>query len=297
LRSRILLTGSSGFLGKQILKIIDTEDVYTLNRANSFFNIDLSKKVPHLTISFDYVIHCAGKAHSIPNTEIEKSEFFDINVNGTRNLLEGLSKNKLPKYFVFISSVSVYGLTEGKNINERQPLYAKDPYGQSKIQAEKLVINWCNQNNVICTILRLPLLAGQDPPGNLSFMIIAIKRGYYFNISGVEAKKSIVLATDVAKIILKAAKVGGIYNLTDGEDPSIYQISKKISFLLNQKILLNMPFSLANIIAKIGDIFGDAFPLNRTRLNKLTCSLTFDDSKARMSFGWNPNSVLDNFII
>ncbi len=297
MKSSILLTGSNGFLGKHILKSIYNHNVFTLNRMNSDFNYDLSKCVPFFSVPFEYVIHCAGKAHSFPKNERDKFEYFDTNVNGTKNLLEGLSNCSIPKHFIYISSVSVYGLTEGENINECQPLMAKDAYGQSKIQAEKLVINWCKKNNVVCTILRLPLIAGQNPPGNLKSMISGIKRGYYFNINRGEAKKSIVLASDIAKIILIAANVGGVYNLTDGVNPTIYELSSKIAHLLQKKVVFNLPLLIAKIFAKIGDFIGDLFPLNSSKLNKLTNNLTFDDTKARKSFSWNPHSVLDNLII
>lgn len=104
------------------------------------------------------------------------------------NLLRGLEKNKLPKEFVFISSLAVYGKEEEVNINENYPLNAKDPYVLSKINSEKLIQDWCKKDNVICTILRLPLLVGESPPGNLGAMIKANK-GYYFNIGGDKAKK------------------------------------------------------------------------------------------------------------
>ena len=68
MNSNILLTGSSGFLGKEILKVIDNDKVHTLNRSNSTFNYDLSKNIPLFNVSFEYVIHCAGRAHSIPKT-------------------------------------------------------------------------------------------------------------------------------------------------------------------------------------------------------------------------------------
>lgn len=45
------------------------------------------------------------------------------------------------------------------------------------------------QHNVVCTILRLPLLVGTNPPGNLGAMIKGIARGYYFNIGGGKSKK------------------------------------------------------------------------------------------------------------
>jgi nucleoside-diphosphate-sugar epimerase len=128
------------------------------------------------------------------------SEFFNVNVIGTSNFLESLSVS-IPKQFVFISSVSVYGLIEGENIDESHPLLALDPYGKSKIEAEKLVKEWCKERNVICTILRLPLVVGVNPPGNLGTMLRAIKNGYYFNIAGGNANKSMVLASDISKFL------------------------------------------------------------------------------------------------
>jgi nucleoside-diphosphate-sugar epimerase len=276
---------------------LDNKSVFTLNRTTSSFNVDLSKDVPSFTDSFEYIIHSAGKAHSIPKNEIEKSEFFNVNVNGTKNLLLGLSNNKLPKYFVLISSVSVYGLATGININEERSLNAKDPYGQSKIQAEQLVIEWCKEHNVLYTILRLPLLVGENPPGNLGAIINGIKKGYYFNISDGSAKKSMVLAEDVAKNIFKVAEIGGIYNLTDGYHPSFAELSNHISIQLGKEKPINMPFWLARIIAKFGDLLGNKAPLNTNKLKKITSDLTFDDSMAREAFGWNPTPVLEGFKI
>ena len=135
----ILLTGSNGFLGNIIKKeLFISNNVYTLSRTNSDFNFDLSRNIPFFNMSFDTIIHCAGKAHQIPQNKMDINSFFDVNVNGTINLLNGVSLNNLPKYFIFISSVSVYGLIEGDYICEDAPLLAKDPYGMSKIQAEKI---------------------------------------------------------------------------------------------------------------------------------------------------------------
>ena len=204
-------------------------------------------------------------------------------------------ENKLPKKFIYISSVSVYGLNQGENINEDNPLVAEDPYGKSKIEAEANVKKWCDENNVICTILRLPLILGENPPGNLGVMIRGIKRGYYFNIGGGAAKKSMVLASDIAKFIFKAAEVGGIYNLTDGYHPTFNELSRNISHQLGKAFIPNLPLSFVNIVAKLADLFGNWVPINSKKLTKITSTLTFDDSKARNAFGWNPIPVLKGF--
>jgi nucleoside-diphosphate-sugar epimerase len=291
----ILLTGSTGFLGNIILNKLNSYNVKTLSRSNSVYNIDLSKNIPEFFQKFDLVIHAAGKAHIIPISDIQHNDFFDINVVGTINLLKGLEKNSLPRQFVFISSVSVYGLVEGRNISEDSPLLARDPYGESKIKAEQVVKKWCDEKNVQCTILRLPLVISIDAPGNLGAMIRGIKKGYYFNIGGGTAQKSMVLASDIAKFIFNAAEIGGIYNLSDGMHPTFNELSKCISINFNKSIVLNMPIFIAKFFAKIGDKLGDTFPINSNKLSKITSTLTFDDSKARMAFGWNPTYVLSGF--
>ncbi len=259
--------------------------------------VDLRTSVPTFRNSNEIVIHAAGKAHQIPTSGVAIRDFFSINVSGTKNLLEGLQKSYLPKSFVFISTVAVYGLNEGQLVSHRSPLMAKDPYGLSKIQAEQIVQEWCLKNNVTCTILRLPLLAGPNPPGNLKAMINGIKKGYYFNIAGGTARKSMVLADDIGSIIANAAKIGGIYNLTDGYHPSFSELSMLISKQLQKKNPINIPSWLATGIAKVGDIVGARAPLNSVKLRKMTSDLTFDDSNARSVLGWNPTSVLEGFKI
>lgn len=294
---KVLLTGSSGYLGQYIYASIKTtHQVYTLSSKLADITSDLRNSVPKLP-ECSLVIHAAGKAHSIPRTEAEILDFYAVNVKGTYNLLKALEECGLPRTFVFISSVAVYGLEAGIDITEDQPLLANDPYGKSKIEAEQLVINWCKKNNVICTILRLPLIAGMNAPGNLKTMVNGIKKGFYFNIDGGKAQKSIVLADDVAKIIPMAATIGGIYNLTDGYHPSFFELSKVISSQLNKSVPLNIPIWLAGLMAKIGDIIGSKAPVNSSKLKKIISNLTFDDSKAKQMLGWKPTAVLQEFKI
>ncbi len=295
---KILITGVNGFLGKCISKQISVSNsIWGLSRNGSDFNFDLKDSVPVFDVEFDLVIHAAGKAHTVPKAEFEKQQFYDVNVLGTKNLLEGLTKSAIPKFFVFISSVSVYGKEFGSDITENVNLGALDPYGISKIEAEQIVLDWCKKNQVTYTILRLPLLVGSDPPGNLRHMIYAIRKGFYFNVSGGSARKSMVLTSDVAKIILRASSVGGIYNLTDGYNPSFRELSLCISKQLNKKFLPNIPKFLAYILAKVGDIIGPKFPFNSSKLLKINSTLTFNDSNARKAFNWNPTPVLEGFKI
>ncbi len=294
---KVLLTGGNGFLGKIIFQKLNLDNnIITLSRTNSTLNFDLSNSIPLIATHFDLVIHAAGKAHLKPISNDEILNFHTTNVIGTKNLLNGLVA-KPPKQFVFISSVSVYGLVTGQNVNELTTLKARDPYGRSKIKAEEIIKKWCYEHNVICTILRLPLVVGENPPGNLGAMIRGVKKKYYFNIAGGNSQKSMVLASDIAKFVLKAAEKGGTYNLTDGYHPTFKELSKSIANTIGNPFIPNLPKFIALILSKLGDFLGNKFPINSDKYLKITSTLTFDDNKAREAFGWDPSPVLESFKI
>ena len=291
---KILITGANGFLGKSIVKeLTDNHKLRSLSRTCGDYQVSLETDVPNFKHKFDLVVHAAGKAHSVPKTESERRQFYNVNVLGTQNLLKGLEKVGVPEQFIFISSVSVYGQESSSNINEEHPLEAKEPYGLSKIEAEVLITEWCKQNNVVCTILRLPLLVGKNPPGNLGAMLRAIEKGYYFNIGGGKARKSMVLAEDVAVFIPRVASIGGVYNLTDGVHPDFRELSSVLSKKKNKKTPFNLPLFIAKLMGYAGDLLGNIAPINSIKIKKITSDLTFDDARSREIAGWKSHGVLE----
>lgn len=290
---KTLLTGANGFLGTAMQKEwINSFEVIMLGRDKKANIIcDLANQIP-LVPPVDLVVHAAGKAHMLPKNAEESEDFFNVNVKGTRNLLTALEHNQSLKKFVFISSVAVYGLIEGVDITEEAPLLAKDPYGKSKIEAEKLIIDWCTERNIAYYILRLPLIAGKNAPGNLGAMVKGIRSGRYLSIGKAQAKKSMILATDLAGFITTLQGPSGVYNLADGYHPSFNELEHKIAIFYKK----NPPFSLPGIAAKMlgwaGDILGSKFPVNSNKLKKITSTLTFNDTKARAQLQWKPREVL-----
>lgn len=297
--NHILLTGAQGFLGTYIQKSLANAgyNVDTLGRgAGNSVVCDLGKEQPILTQQYQAVVHAAGKAHMVPKTEEEKKAFFDVNLEGTQRLLTSLEGlEQLPQTFVFISTIGVYGLSTGENISETHSLDAADPYGQSKIQAEALVREWCTKNGVSYFSLRLPLISGANAPGNLGSMRKAIQKGYYFRIGKGSARKSIVLAKDVADFIpaLFSKTQSGEYNLTDGNHPTFAQIEDKVAQSINKKVSIKIPAFIASLISIVGDVL-PKFPLNSRQYYKITSPLTFSDQKARTELGWNPQTFLDS---
>lgn len=297
----ILLTGHSGFLGSYLIDYLGKDhDINTLDRANADVVCDLTRQVPDLSPlgSIECVVHASGKAHVIPKSAEEEAAFYDVNFKGTQKVCAALERaNKLPRSFVFISTVAVYGLEWGKKIKESAPLNGDTPYARSKIEAENWLRSWSKENGVCLTIFRLPLVAGAQAPGNLGAMVNGIKSGRYFRIGKGASKKSIVLASDVARIIPQAMQIGGTYNLTDGYDPSFAELEALIAKQLDKPVPRAIPLSLAKLLGWTGDIIGQKFPVNSDKIKKITSDLTFDDSLAKEKIGWAPQKVLDHFKI
>ena len=295
-----LLTGANGFLGRYIYEhLVSGNNVISLGRRRGNDIVcNLSAEIPLMQQPIDIVVHAAGKAHMVPTTEAEEKDFFDVNFAGTQHLCKGLEALPvLPKAFVFISTIAVYGKDEGQNISEQHPLHGTTPYAKSKIEAEHFLQQWCADNSIKLSILRLPLIAGKNPPGNLGAMIKGISNGRYFNIGGGGAHKSVVMADDVAAAIPVIAQTGGIYNLTDGHHPSFAVLALLISKQLNKASPKNLPIWLAKLMALAGNFLGSKAPINSNKLRKITATLTFDDSLARRSFGWKPHAVTEAFRI
>lgn len=291
----ILLTGSTGFLGKEILSFLEKSNhkVDTLGRSKkNTICCDFSSEVARLEKNYDVLVHVAGKAHVLPKKKEEYNEFLDVNYRGTENLLKSISGIDSISLVVFISSVAVYGLDYGENINEEFPLKGESPYAKSKILAEKAVIKFSKKKNINYVILRLPLISGINPPGNLKSMITAIKNGYYFRIGDGLSRKSMVSSTDIAKLIPHLKNKNGIYNLTDRVHPRFKDVELKIADFFDRKII-SLPKFFFLALAKIGDVL-PFFIFNSQKLNKITKSLTFSDDKAVKELNWNPSSALDS---
>lgn len=144
---RLLFTGGTGFLGRNIRPMLERMyDVTTCGiTSENRIKANLAKEVPMLDKHYDVVLHACGKAHMVPKTEKDRQAFFDVNYQGTVNLCTALEKVGVPKAVVFISTVAVYGCEYGDLITEEHPLEGKTPYAKSKIMAEGYLTEWCKK--------------------------------------------------------------------------------------------------------------------------------------------------------
>lgn len=286
-------------MGNNIYSLLKKEyDVKTVGlMLSDNYTINIAKEVPTFNEVYDIVLHAAGKAHSIPKTEEEKQQFFDVNLQGTKNLCTALERIGMPKAFIFVSTVAVYGCDFGENITEEHPLNGDTPYALSKRLAEEFLQEWCDKNGVILGIIRPSLIAGPNPPGNLGAMINGIRSGKYLSIAGGKARKSVLMVQDIATLVPLLAEKGGIYNICDSHQPTFRELEIVICEQLRKSLPISIPYWLAKSMALVGDCLGKNAPINSSKLKKITESLTFSNEKAIRELGWKPTNVLENFRI
>ena len=296
---KLLFTGATGFLGHNVMPILSKQYEITTLGITDHDNIksNIAKEIPFLPEKYDVILHAAGKAHIYPKTQEEIKSFYDVNLEGTINLCKALEKVGLPKSFIFISTLDVYGLAVGEDIDETYPKNPTTHYAISKLQAEEYLEKWAKEKGVVLGILRPSLMTGPNPPGNLKAMINGIKKGYYVNISGGHTRKSLMMIHDIAYLVSKIENVGGTYNVCDNRHPSYNELGVCISKQLGKRHYpLSIPFWMAWCMAKIGDLVG-FLPIDSHRLEQLTKSNTYSNEKAKRTLGWEPMDVIENFKI
>ena len=296
---KLLFTGASGFLGNNVHSLL--KEMYEVTTVGLLpqdnYTVNIAKGIPELSERYDVVFHAAGKAHSVPKTEAEKQVFFEVNLQGTKNLCAALERVGVPRTFIFVSTVAVYGCDYGENITEEHPLNGTTPYAVSKRLAEEYLEKWCYEHNVILGIIRPSLIAGPNPPGNLGAMIKGIRRGRYLSIAGSKARKSVLMVEDIATLVPLLAEKGGIYNVCDSYQLTFRDLEMIVCNQLGKPLPMSIPYWMAKCMALLGDCLGKKAPINSLKLKKITKSLTFSNEKAVRELGWKPTSVLESFRI
>ncbi len=173
----ILVTGGSGLVGKYIVEellhaghTVGIADLVTPAQDRAQFHhadiLDLDA-MTSVVKGYDAVVHTAGIPHPL-NDPAER--VFDVNVNGTFNVLEAAARNNVRKV-VFTSSESTLGFAFMSNameplyapIDELHPLRPQDPYGLSKVIAEQICRTYSARYGIRTVCLREPWIWVPEP--------------------------------------------------------------------------------------------------------------------------------------
>jgi|SaaInlStandDraft_1057018.scaffolds.fasta_scaffold43258_2 nucleoside-diphosphate-sugar epimerase len=288
----IFLTGHTGFLGSVIYQELKKDfNVITMGRNEGCdYVVDFSQWDGSLDLEhpIDAIVHVAGLAHNKAHSDEEMKR---VNVTTVDFLLK-LASLETIENIVFISSVAVYGRDYGLKITEDSDLNPKSVYGVSKRDSEILITKWAKENNSNFLSLRLPLIVGPNPPGNLGMLIRSIQNGHHIFLNGNMAKKSVVFASDVAafieKWLLSSVKKSGVINLSNVNTPTFNWIEKTIVKDSPKAFKISIPIALTwNFIVSLRKYLGISVPF----IGKLFYPLTFSDALAREEYGYTSKEL------
>jgi UDP-glucose 4-epimerase len=272
----ILITGATGALGPSIIwglykNGFPSIKVFALDKPEpgilpediklSIGNIsnfdDLSRSMENI----EAVIHMAAFLHINNPTKEQIYLYKKINVDGTENVVRAALKAGA-KRIIFFSTISIYGSSDGRILNEDSEPNPLTPYAKSKLEAEQIVLEAKLPNGQpIGTVLRLAAAYGSRVKGNYLNLLHAIAKGWFIPIGQGKNRRTLIYDKDVANAVVAVLRspltIGRIYNVTDGHIYSMNEVIETIYKALGKnKPSLFLPigpvkfcvYSLDNII-------------------------------------------------
>jgi len=316
---RVAVTGGTGCLGRPLVDKLITDGAYlkllilpnapSLNYPDNKVEIitgDLNfpDALDPLCRDCDVIFHLAGMVHSVPGTKEEEQEFYQVNVEGTRNLLNVAKKNKV-KRVIFYSTVGVYGKDADFHGNELSSCKPGSVYAKSKYQAEQLVLNSSNDGGPEGVVLRFPVVYGPLDRGNVAKLIKAVRKKLFFYFGDGNCLRSMISSRNAAEAAIRAAfepkAANEVFCVTDGQDYTMNELVDSVCRALGISWrFLHVPVLLAGLAGRFGDVLQKwahvPFPIDSDRVRKLSRPLTFSCEKAKRVLGYEPVETLEGGI-
>ncbi|WP_108664108.1 NAD-dependent epimerase/dehydratase family protein [Euzebya rosea] len=177
-RSRVLVTGGSGFIGRSLVDEL-------LRRGTDVVNLDPVpgpgrwtpgdvRDLPADLPTVDAVVHVAGLAGGGSPTD---AELHGVNADGTARVVDHAVRTGVRR-LVLISSIAVLGPSE-QPLDESAPPRPTGAYGRSKLLAERAVTRAAHETGIEVAIVRPGYVFGHDNRGNFGRMVAAIRSGRF----------------------------------------------------------------------------------------------------------------------
>lgn len=307
---RVLLTGATGFVGtgltKRISGLTDLQLFAAVRQQmRSFPDGVTAVPVADLTSDTDWrealegvevVIHSAARVH-VMNDEAADSlaEYRRVNLAGTLNLARQAVDAGV-KRFVFISSIKVNGegTPPGRAFKADDAPAPVDPYGVSKLEAERELQVLAHETGLEVVIIRPVLVYGPGVKANFLSMMSWLQRRLPLPLGAIHNKRSMVALDNLVDLIITCIDhpqaANQVFLVSDGEDLSTTELLRRTGQALGRPArLLPVPAFLLKWAARL---------LGKPGIAQRLCgSLQVDISKTRTLLGWTPPVTVDDALI
>jgi len=312
---RVLVTGADGFVGRALVQRLAAQQacspVAAVRRCPSsetdsigialitgavdcveIGNLAEAEFDPALFEGLDAVVHCAARVHVMDERGTDPlAAFRAVNVTGTLSLARAAARAGVRR-FVFLSSVKVHGESTlcGHPFSADSPLRPMDPYGVSKMEAERALIGLAAETGLEVVIIRPPLIYGPGVKANFRRIMMSLDKRVPLPLGAVRNQRSLVALdnlTDLLVICLSHPNAAGqAFLVSDGEDMSTSELLCRLGVVLGKPARL-IPVPVA-MLRGVGALLGMGPAVGR-----LCGSLQVDIAKTKMLLGWSPPVSVD----
>jgi nucleoside-diphosphate-sugar epimerase len=247
------------------------------------------------------VFHAAAVIHPRRSTR----ELFDVNVGGTQMVIDRARRAGATR-FVHVSSNSPFGVNSRPDdvFTEDSPYDPYLGYGQSKLEAEQIVLSTFERGDLATVMVRAPWFYGPYQPPRQSTFFQAIRRGRFPLVGDGTQRRSMVYTDNLVQGLLRAevaeAAAGRAYWIADARPYELREILDTVRRALEDEGLtvstrrIGLPRPAARLAER-----ADALVQQRGRyvqalhvLGELNHTIACDISRARAELGYEPTVAL-----
>ena len=295
---KVAILGGSGFIGTRLCnRLVKNIDINfsILDKATSqsfpervihcdFTDINSLRNA--LDSSFDVVINLAAE-HKDNVSPV--SLYYDVNVEGQKNLLQVMDENKITN-LIFTSSVAVYGFVD-KDTDETGNINPFNDYGKSKYQAEQVTHEWLDSTKTF-SVIRPTVVFGEGNRGNVYNLLRQIASGKFLMIGKGENQKSMAYVENVAAFIehlIFNGKGHQVFNYIDKPDFNMNKLVSVVNTALGKSgKVLRLPYAFGLFAGYCFDLLskvtGKEFPVSSIRVKKFCARTQFKSNTDYLSF-------------
>lgn len=308
---KVFVTGATGCLGSRITNDIlsqghkvkalirKTSDKSLLQASSDieFVEGDIMDEMSLETTpdGCDAAVHCAAGLHFVPRTQEDIERYDNVNVGGTKRVLETCIKAGV-KHFVHMGSIASMGDFYNIERDETFPCTPESYYGRSKLKSEEMALSYHGKGTEV-TVLRPGVIYGAADRGTILKMIRYIHNGKFHFIGNGKNYKSIVSVGNVSaatiKVLLNPAAYGETFIVVDKEKLTIREIANTMADKLGVKVSpIRIPLTVGYALGFTCDILGKFIPVplpfTLQNVKNFTHSATYSIRKIQEKIGFDP---------
>ncbi len=307
----VLVTGATGALGPRVVSAFHSSGyaVRTLSKDEATPGIfpptvearqgDVCdpEDVRSAVNGIAAVVHMAALLHVIKPSPLLHGRYEQINVGGTRTVIEAAVRAGVRRV-VFFSSIAVYGPSGGHVVTEETPPRPDSPYAVTKLAAERIALDARSvEGDPISVVLRLGAVYGSRIKGNYRRLLELLAHRRFVAAGDGRSRRTLVYDRDVARAAVLAADhpaaAGRVYNVTDGHVHTVKEIVETMCEALGRtpprfRLPVRPVRLLAGLLEDAARLLGRESPIGRGAIDKYTEDIAVEGRRIQAELGFQP---------